>query len=61
LIFFLKPKKGGGVCGCNESSIIAKLAEQVKQGAPGPPGVDGKPGMTGIPVISRRNDMFKKI
>ncbi|XP_046439559.1 semaphorin-5A-like isoform X3 [Daphnia pulex] len=37
---------GGGVCGCNESSIIAKLAEQVKQGAPG---VDGKPGMTGIP------------
>jgi hypothetical protein len=46
-------KKGGGVCGCNESSIIAKLAEQVKQGAPG---VDGKPGMTGIPVISLKTE-----
>ena len=41
----------GGVCGCNESSIISKLAEQVKQGVPGPPGVDGKPGMTGVPVF----------
>ena len=56
--FFSKIKKGGGVCGCNESSIIAKLAEQVKQGALGPPGVDDKPGLTGIPVLSRRNDIF---
>jgi hypothetical protein len=50
-LIFSETIKGGGVCGCNESSIIAKLAEQVKQGATGPPGVDGKPGMTGIPVI----------
>lgn len=39
----------GGACGCNETSIIARLAEQVKQGAPG---VDGKPGMPGLPVSS---------
>lgn len=39
----------GGACGCNETSIIVRLAEQVKQGAPG---VDGKPGMPGLPVSS---------